>query len=203
MKCQFCRTEIKLTRVEPMADEREMARLRVDYSCECSAWSGALLRVNVHDPSKVVAKTIELPAPSVSKHVRSNLATEVQKYWVGKPDSNIGLQYLRLHNGVIEVPEFSFERKDLLLVQFWGVCNVFVEPSGHIQIDAWSETILSEADRAHIAAQIPPIVAAHEEFFKEENRFFQEKPWLQVHGMTPEQALAKFVELGWGPKEVK
>ena len=51
-------------------------------------------------------------------------------------------------------------------------------------------------------SQIRSIVDAHfveaKEYVAHEARFLKEKPWLKVDGMTPEQAVAKLTELGWG-----
>lgn len=142
---------------------------------------------------------------TANRHVRSNLRQEIEKYWVGKPKSNVGLQYLEYKNGLIKANKYMFERRDLMCFQLYDVFNVFINPDKTFTWNMFGgdthnvrSQLSEQEERAvvnHIKAELakPEVVA----YFEHENRFFEHKPWMHVDGMTPEQAVAKFKELGW------
>ena len=85
-----------------------------------------------------------------------------------------------------------------MVVQFSSVANVFVEADGSQSINEWGDAKMTPQRRS----QIRSIVDAHfieaKEYVAHEARFLKEKPRLKIDGMTPEQAVAKLTELGWG-----
>lgn len=143
----------------------------------------------------------DLGSPSVVRNTRSILANEIKKYWCGHTNSNIGMQYLTFKDGIIHVRDGLFERTDLMMVQFWNVANVFVEADGSKTFNEWSKEKLSKQRRAQMCAIVDSHVTMAKDYMERERRFLREKPWLQLDGMTPEQAVAKLTELGWGPSD--
>lgn len=136
---------------------------------------------------------------SVSKNVRSNLADEMEKYWVGRENSNIGIQWLNLKDGhVYKFSELSdaFGRKDIFLVQMFNGFNVFVEPDGSIDIQEYGAQLYPE-EREEVKKFVVDLMEKEKEYVEHERRFLQEKPWRQCDGMTPQQAVDKLRELGW------
>ena len=140
----------------------------------------------------------DLLKPFVTRNIRSDIADDIQKYWVGKKESNIGVQYLSFKDGIVHARRCILERSDIMVVQFSSVANVFVEADGSQSINEWGDAKMTPQRRS----QIRSIVDAHfieaKEYVAHEARFLKEKPWLKVDGMTPEQAVAKLTELGWG-----
>lgn len=141
----------------------------------------------------------DLEARFVTRNVRSTLADDIQKHWVGRTNSNIGAQYLTFQDGIVRLNGYLCERTDVMVVQFFGIANVFVEADGSKSINVWSDTPLSKQRREQIYAIVDAHCAVASEYMKREARFLKEKPWLKVDGLTPEQAVNKLTELGWGP----
>jgi len=136
-------------------------------------------------------------------HQRSDLRESIEKYWVGRQRSNIGVQYLRLDNGVVRLSGM-YERRDLILLQLPKIMNVFITPfhgKCEVQIDLWPETRslfqLTAEGREQINQFAAEAVYANQEYWDREVRFLTEKPWEQCDGLTPEATVAKLKELGW------
>lgn len=146
-----------------------------------------------------IEPALEVQNPFVTRNVRSTLANDIQEYWVGRTNSNIGVQYLTFKDGIIRLNGCLLERTDIMVVQFFGVANVFVEADGSKSIDVWSDGKLTKQRRDQIYAIVDAHYAMASEYVAREARFLKERPWLKVDGMTPEQAVAKLTELGWGP----
>jgi hypothetical protein len=55
MLCPFCKTAALLVSSIQVDDDKLTgdARYSITLSCECSAWSGAVQRVNIHTPSNI------------------------------------------------------------------------------------------------------------------------------------------------------
>lgn len=139
-------------------------------------------------------------AYTTSKNVRSDLTDQIERYWVGREASNIGMQYLALKDGRLELNSHLFERTDVLCLQDFkdcGGCNIFIEANGAIQIDVWdrSQWSLAAQERAYRAAA--EAIAGHHCYMARQARFLATKPWLRVVGMTPEEGVARLRELGW------
>lgn len=132
----------------------------------------------------------------VCRTVRSDLADEIEKYWVGRKNSHIGLQYLVLQDGIVGKGRF-IERRDVLLLHGENI-NVFVDPPDDIHVQphgGMDEGSPAAIRRATAAAK--RAIRRESAFIEHELRFLTEKPWEQVYGMTPEDAVAKIRELGW------
>ena len=148
-------------------------------------------------------EVLTLDTYQVMRNVRSNLAEQIQTYWCGKPTSNVGMQYLSYKEGVITASQHVFERTDILWIAVDNVCNVFIEPDGSVQIDRYRNVELTTVECDQLKKLAAKVYAANVKYVEREKQFLDAKPWLQVHGMMPEEAVAKFTELGWGPKEVE
>lgn len=144
-----------------------------------------------------------------SQSDRTNLADKIEEYWVGKKNSPIGIQYLTFKDGKVNVGRF-YERQDVLDVQcFHPGCNAFIDVNGDANIQPWGTYGKDGAARKNAAKKIPPGLvemmqgacklwfSRNHEFVERQARFFAERPWEQVDGMTPDDAVAKLRELGW------
>lgn len=164
-----------------------------------------------------ITQTVSLGKPAVSRNDRTDLRSQIAKYWVGKEHSRVSLQYLqytyrpdpeykqyaRETNGKIVVPSHSFERDDIFCVQHCepGI-NTFVTLVGDsysISIQPWSEVSLSAQEEQIIRDQIDAIMKDpnNAEYIERHRKWFSEKPWKQLDGLTPAEAVAKLESMGW------
>ena len=161
---------------------------------------------SIHNRTIKVVTTVTLNLSKITSYnnVRSGLAHGIERYWVGTNNSNVGLQYLQFKDGIITTKEFCFERSDLVVFQYLGHpgdygFNIFVESDGSLSWNTFSGTELTIAETIEVEKHIATALTTDEfvKYLDHERRFLKEKPWLQVNGMTPKQAVAKFKELGW------
>ncbi len=144
---------------------------------------------------------------SVSRNERTDLANQVEKYWVDREISDIGIPPLQYPQrpgpgyGKIQIPEYSFSRSDIFVLQwihkydgFAG--NVFLRPDGTYQIDMEG---IETSDRELIQTEVEKVMAdpANKDFIDRHVKWFTEQPWKQVHGMTPAEAVSHLRSLGW------
>ena len=139
-----------------------------------------------------------LPEPIVQRVARSDLPAEIRRDWLGQYTSDRMHQYLCLSNG--RVYQGPITRTDVLIVQFHIdhqiVCTVYVEADGSMNLSfATSEGEETLTDE--ILRRTEDIVNGHQPHLERELRFQREAPWKQVYGLTTEEALNKFAELGW------
>lgn len=139
----------------------------------------------------------EIQKTQLVKNIRSNLSEEIEKYWVPNPNSIVGLQYIKLKDGIISVAERLFERTDIFSFQVWNIANIFVEPNGKISIQEWERGSLTPGQAKYLKYHILQLANKEMDYILRENRFFDEKPWKYLNGMTPQQAISKLHELGW------
>jgi hypothetical protein len=140
--------------------------------------------------------------PRVSLNDRTHLARDFGRYWLGVEDSNIGEQYLHFKGGRVFTRSFCFERRDIAIVQFQDVANVFIEPDGQLQVDLF-DVVVSDAEVEYMKGYAKGWYQDenNQAYIQRHHAFFREKPWEQVSGMTVAEALDKFAELGWFSRE--
>ncbi len=146
---------------------------------------------------RVVVEKLQLDDLYVHKNVRSDLADQMQKYWCGKENSNIGLQYLTFKDGIVRVHRGAWERMDIFLVQVPDVTNVFVEPFSPAVIQPFDGVELDSAEMQKIRAKVEEIVREEKEYVEHERLFLGTRPWEHLDGLFAELAVAKLRELGW------
>lgn len=165
-----------------------------------------------------VTKTVKLGDFTVGRNDRTDMRSQIQKYWVGREYSPFGIQYVqythrpegpgmekyrRETKGKIVVPAHSWERDDIFCIQHWepGV-NTFVDLSGDsykISIQPWNGVSLSPEDEQTIREQVAQVMKdpANADYIERQRRWFNEKPWKQLNGLTPEEAVSKLESMGW------
>lgn len=76
--------------------------------------------------------------------------------------------------------------------------NVFIEPSGrHSGPNGGGTVELDDEERAALDAAVAAWWERHRGFAERQQRFFRDRPWLQLVGLTALQALCRLDELGW------
>ena len=136
--------------------------------------------------------------PTISFNERTNLGKDIEKYWKGHDNSPIGLQYLNFKNGIIHVKSFPFERQDILVIQFYNRCNIFIKADGSYNINMWSEDdSFSNKEREYVDLLCGDIINNENEYIKKHKLFFESEPWHSLEGLTPEEAIDKLTSLGW------
>ena len=136
---------------------------------------------------------------------RTTLADDIQRYWVGSRKSVMGLQYLKYEKGVVLSSGF-YERTDIGRVIVSDpkrkfLFNVFFEADGSYCAQAGEGMELTTIERKSFRLRVHAALRENSGFVGRHLRWFKEKPWEQVYNMTPKEAVQKFTELGWGPKE--
>lgn len=130
-----------------------------------------------------------------ARNVRSDLADGIERYWVGHKTSHTGLQYLDLKDGRVVKGRYLIERTDIFCFQDFGRVNVFVEADGSWHADVWTDgDKLTDAERRSIDRQVKAALKAQSEYVEHEGRFLRERPWEDVYGMTPEDAVESLRE---------
>lgn len=130
--------------------------------------------------------------PSIhDRNARSNLADDIERYWVGRLSSNVGVQYLKLVDGHVFRNGY-FERTDIFCFQdFERGVNVFVGVEGDISIQPWSDAApITPAEERSIRRQVAAQLEVEKDYVAFEARYLRERPWEDVDGMTPEAAVA-------------
>lgn len=132
-------------------------------------------------------------------NVRSDLGSSIEKYWVGRKSTNIGMQYLDLKKGMIVKSRYLAERTDILCVQGEQI-NTFVEVDGDVSVQPWStrEATAAAKRRAELAARKAFDLAKKAGYIDNEAKFFLDKPWTLCHGKTPAQAVQTLQPYEWG-----
>lgn len=141
------------------------------------------------------------------RNVRSDLADQIEKYWVGRTDSNIGLPYFDLENGKLKKSHYVIFREDIFCLQDLGRgVNVFVEIDGTYQVDLWEgKPKLTDDESKYIKNKVRSVMRAHKEYVERERRFLEGKPWERCYGKTPEEGvriLREWMDREFHPVEV-
>ncbi len=154
----------------------------------------------------------------VTMNDRTDLAKGIHQYWVGRTHAGVALQnvdfsyfpdpngpyakYMRDTKGLVQVKKHRFERDDVFTLQFYSkheefIGSVFIEPDG-----SFSNQIAecTDEEKKHVEKCVKEVLTApeYQEFIIRQRKWFAEKPWEQLDGLRPEEAVAKLTELGWG-----
>lgn len=141
---------------------------------------------------------------------RTDIGAHIQKHWLpGGAGAIMGTQYVTLDSveGVVRAKDATTtacERRDVARLYLAEYFNVFVNADGTPQIDggfsAAAESVKTcDWKRALVFSRVEhelcaPAVQAH---LERHRRFFDERPWRALDGLTPEAAVATWRELGW------
>ena len=143
-----------------------------------------------------------LPVHHVHENNRTDLAKCMKEAWSGKTTSHIGMQYVKLVDGIV-ILNSTFAREDVLWLSYEGCCNVFVDLTGDngygYAIDTFSGVELEEQDYKNIDQAVELEMSKRLEFIQRQRDWFSQKhEHLQViNGMTPDQAVEYLVSKGW------
>ena len=140
--------------------------------------------------------SVELPKPSIMKNDRTGIRGDIEKYYLGKTDSNIGFAYGRLKNGKL-VCRISNRRRDIFCLQYFAPgngfhgCNVFVDCTGKYQIDTFAGTSLSEVDKIKIKEFVEQLMIDEADYVNLQAAFLADDNRLRknLDGKTPEEAI--------------
>jgi len=151
--------------------------------------------------------------PHIEKIDRSTLAGDIEKYWVGVETSNVGLQHLLLIRGRLwlKKPEYeAFERYDVGWIEYHGVypnqLNCWIYPAipgprlDHrpARVELPSHAEFTEEEEAKIYRTFDNWRNGEgKDFMDRQDRWFRERPWYEMHGLSPEEAVNRFHQLGW------
>lgn len=140
--------------------------------------------------------SVELPKPSIMKNDRTGIRGDIEKYYLGKTDSNIGFAYGRLKNGKL-VCHISNHHRDIFCLQYFAPgngfhgCNVFVDCTGKYQINTFANTSLSEVDKIKIKEFVEQLMIDEADYVNLQAAFLADDNRLRknLDGKTPEEAI--------------
>jgi hypothetical protein len=141
----------------------------------------------------------------VTHNDRTRLCSELKKYWVGKTNSNIGIQYVSINWNTRKMNHDYIGRDDIYVISFrlqdkTDHYNIFVDRNlrysindfditdkklfNHVKpyLDDFINCYLSNTDKAYIERQ---------------RAWFKQKPFTQLINKTPEEAVEILEQTGW------
>jgi hypothetical protein len=138
---------------------------------------------------------------------RADLKKSIQDHWCGRSSSNIGIARVSLTGGLVSKSVYAFERRDIGMLQFYErarpghvqsfLFNVFVEPDGSHGGPDSSDVKITDAERAYLDDLVSACVRDNADFIARQRRFFVERPWESILGMTPDEAVRALEAAGW------
>jgi len=142
----------------------------------------------------------------IFKNVRSDIGYSIQCDWV-KDEDVITFRHipgLTLNEETGRIKAGYYGRSDILQVTWIGHGHASVDPSDHaeagytVQVSPGHDVEeLTDAEAAYLRAAAELLVERNREYVDHELRFFAEKVWQQLDGMTPEQAIVWLETNGW------
>jgi hypothetical protein len=119
-------------------------------------------------------------------HDRTDLDEEVERCWVGRENSQIGMAHLRLEDGIVHV--FGCPRTDVIAVRL-SDCEGFasVEPDG----STWTSWTEEPSERARLLKAAELMFLVHRGYCEQQAAWLAAKPWKRVEGMTPADAVTE------------
>lgn len=143
-------------------------------------------------------KTVELEAsPSIRLHNR--IPIDDLKEWCGKDSSITGSNYgMELVDGRISTRRQWFPRLDIGIIQYYDLCNVFIEHDRTIQVDKWNGVV--EVDMEEIQREVDQFFKDNSEWISLQTKFIRQ--WEDIihkfEGLTPKGALEVLKDMGFG-----
>jgi hypothetical protein len=140
---------------------------------------------------------------------QTQLRQDIAKYWVGNTDPHVGLShvdYSAATGGKLVKSQYLMERRDIGILQIRvgdSGANVFVGPDGTWDnVQPWGGDCvyahqLPPEEKAWVDAQVKKMFDDNAELFARQQRWYAEKPWEQIIGLTPEEAVVKLESMGW------
>jgi len=142
---------------------------------------------------------------------RTDLSKDLEA-WFGKKTTHIGLQFVDLGKDGRLVKGRYIDREDVACFQVWGKANVFLHfdreggPEWSISIQPWADEKDKDVtlrDERMWEAEITQWIAANDEFVAHHRRWFRERPYKHIVGMTPVEGSRWLVANGWPKIEWK
>jgi hypothetical protein len=149
---------------------------------------------------------VGLSEARVSKYQteRTDLKQQIQKYWVEQPKASVGICRVTRKDGLVQKDKYLIYREDIGWIQLnpivgdhWFI-NIFIERSGNYSVDT-HKILLDKKDRGIIDSMVKSWMndPENKDFIARQRKWFSERPWEQLYGLTPIQAVAKLELMGW------
>jgi len=143
-----------------------------------------------------------------SKNERTDLRQDIEKHWVGKDYSNIGVGgpiKIDWKTRKISVLNHGLSRKDIFVINLdfephSNHYNIFVEPDLTYVINDFTvkNPELFKNAKKYLDDYIHYYLTVTEApFIKQQQKWYLEKPWEKIDGKTPEEAVEILKNLGW------
>ena len=140
-----------------------------------------------------------------SVNERTDLCSAIEKNWVGKDYSNIGVGHVGIDWKTRQIKVYKGGREDIFVITLnFGSkvdhYNIFVEPDLTYVINSFdvNNPILFKKARQYLEDYINYYLTfTQDEFIQRQQKWFAEKPWEKLAGKTPEQAVEILKSQGW------
>lgn len=130
------------------------------------------------------------------------IADAIEKYWVGHTQSNIGIPYIKLVNGLVSCEGHFYARQDIAWIRLKEIEIVaaFVDigkDKNGTYLSYNGSVFVTDALKKVFHRVAEAALARHPEWVDHQRRFFTEQPWCDLNGLTPAQAVENLRRDGW------
>lgn len=146
---------------------------------------------------------------TVSLVDRTNIAEQIEKYWLGRNNSHVNIQFVRFHDGKVSSDLSLPQRTDIFTVQFRDakdqhIANAFIYANGESEIQG----ISAHATNLHKPEMRMILKAVYRDpryklFVDRQLEWFNAKPYAGLHNVPVQLALDHLVTKGWGPRKIR
>ncbi len=133
---------------------------------------------------------------------RTELKDYIQENWVGKDKSNIGSAYVSMDWKTRTMkPTYPF-RQDIYILNLnfkksTDQYSIFIDRDGTYTVNKFSVKTPELLNEKYLKKFISELFSEHKEFVEKQRKWFNEKPWEQLDGKSPEEAVDILESLGW------
>jgi hypothetical protein len=148
----------------------------------------------------------QLPVFEIHLSDRTTIADDVERYWVGRDSSDIGIEFLHADwsDRTIHVLPYT-GRTDIFVIHFrlvHGGNNYFAFVEYNLSYFFGSYNPMDDPLFRNIRHALHDyikncIVYDYVDFHKKQVRWFSEQPWKQIDGKNPEEAVHILRQQGW------
>lgn len=129
---------------------------------------------------------------------RSEMKKDIEEYWIKRNLPAYDLMGLyATKEGVCK--HSGYFRTDVLVFYVKNFCEVYIECNGDMIAD-WNAHVVVDAQTAKaLELHIKELLGrgVEREYIETERRFLAARPWEQIVGLSPQEAIAKLTELGF------
>ena len=147
-----------------------------------------------------------LPKFLIEQNDRTDLAEQIERYWVGKTNSNVGLGSVEMDWNTRKI-SFKFpsvERRDIFFIRFSldGIGTHYIHVDPDLSYSVYRSCYSNQSSFENIETMLNDYIKfclplKYGEYITKQQKWFQKEPRHQLNGKTPEEAVEILRNLGW------